>query len=261
MLLTLQDIQELISAGEASDKLDETIMKYFKPKDYINRQNGNTWREFVANLSGIDLISLFKGLVCIEKKLNWTGGSVAGAIWVYRVIESRGLDKDYKIADFGIRNCDNPWVPFGSSYYGIRTIEDYFSYQNAKLNESKEKAARYEKVLRRVEGRKEKRAAAIAELRKLSPENRGKVRHELNEKYFNATTIEKLELIITDSLYPPEYYPVEWITIPKEEIANLPTELIKNLYDKLSTKTKVNGSDLHKNLKNMMMVFEKSADR
>jgi hypothetical protein len=37
MQLTLQDIQELISAGKASDKLEETVLKYFKPRDYINR--------------------------------------------------------------------------------------------------------------------------------------------------------------------------------------------------------------------------------
>jgi hypothetical protein len=238
MLLTLQDIQELISVGKANDKLDETVLNYFKPRDYINRQHGNTWREFVANLSDTDLISAFKGLICIEKELKWISGSVAGAIWVYGVIQSRGLDREYLIADFGLRNCDNPWVPFGGSYYGRRTIEDYFSFRTAKANESKVKADRYEKVLRRVEGRKEKRAEAIAELRKLSFEIRGKVHTELKEKYFKATTIEKLELIASDNKFPPEYYPVEWITIPKEEIENLPTELIKKLYDKLSAKTK-----------------------
>jgi hypothetical protein len=238
MQLTLQDIQELILAGKASDKLDETVLKYFKPREYINRQHGNTWRKFVSNLSETDLISVFKGLVCIEKELKWIGGSVAGAIWVYGVIQSSGLDKDYKIADFGLRNCDNPWVPFGGSYYGKRTIDDYFSFLTAKANESKVKADRYEKVLRRVEGRKEKRAKEIAELRKLSPEIRGKVRNKLKEKYSKNTTIEKLELIASDSIFPPEYYPVEWITIPKEEIANLPKELIKKIYDKLSTKTK-----------------------
>lgn len=238
MQLTSQDIQELISAGKACDKLDETVMKYFKPRDYINRQHGNAWRELVVNLSDTDLISVFKALVCIERELKWIGGSVAGAIWVYGVIQNRGLDREYSIADFGLRNCDNPWVPFGGSYYGKRTIKDYFSFRTAKARESKVKADRYEKVLRRVEGRKEKRAEAIAELRKLSPEKRGEIRNELLEKYKNATVIEKLELIISDTKFPPEYYPLEWISIPKEEIEKLPLELIKKLYDKLSTKTK-----------------------
>jgi len=38
-------------------------LKYFKPRDYINRQHGNTRRELVANLSDEDLISVFKALV------------------------------------------------------------------------------------------------------------------------------------------------------------------------------------------------------
>jgi hypothetical protein len=238
MQLTTQDIQELIIIGNANNKLHETGLKYFKSKDYINRQHGNTWREFVANVSDEDLISVFKALVCIERELKWIGGSVAGAIWVYGVIQNRGLDREYKIADFGLRNCDNPWVPFGGSYYGRRTIEDYFSFRAAKATESKFKADRYENVLKRVEGRKEKRAEAIAELRKLSSEKRGVIQNELLKKYKNLTTIEKLEMIASDTKFPPEYYPKEWISIPKDEIENLPLQLIKNLYDKLSTKTK-----------------------
>lgn len=237
MQLTTLDINELISTGKVCDNLDDRLLEYFKPRDYINRQHGNTWRELVANLSDADLISVFKALVFIERELNWIGGSVAGAIWVYGVIQSRGLDREHKIADFGLRNCDNPWIPFGGSYYGSRTIEDYFSYRTAKTSETKVKADRYEKVLRRVEGRKEKRAEAIAELRKLSTEQRGEILNKLLEDYKDTNTIEKLKLIASDKIYPPEYYPKEWISLSNEEIEKLPLELINKLYDKLSTKT------------------------
>lgn len=238
MQLTTQDIEKLILLGRVDTQPDEEFLNYFKQRDYINRQHGNTWRELVANLSDIELIAVFKGLVNIEKGLKWIGGSVAGAIWVYDVIQNRGLDREYKIADFGLRNCDNPWVPFGGSYYGKRTIEDYFAYRTAKANDSREKADRYDKVLKRVEGRKEKRISAIAELRKLSNEKRGEIRNELLEKYKSATTVKKLELIAADKIFPPEYYPTEWISISTEQICELPTDLIKKLYDKLSTKTK-----------------------
>ena len=184
------------------------------------------------------MISVFKALVYIERELQWIGGEVAGAIWVYAVIQNRGLDREYKIADFGLRNCDNPWVPFGGSYYGNRTIEDYFSFRTAKSIESKFMADSYEKVLKRVESRKEKRTEAIAELRRLSSEKRGEIQKELLENYKNASTIEKLEKIASDTKFPPEYYLKEWISFPKDEIKNLPIELIKNLFDKLSTKTK-----------------------
>ncbi len=215
------------------------VIESFRPKDYINCQAYETWKQARKEFEDdIQLVWLFKGLVILERELKWIGGSVAGAIWVYRMIQEANLDKDFQIADFGLRNCDNPWVPFGNSYYGKRTITDYFAYRSEKSKVSAIKYDRYEKILKRVEGRKVKRVTAIAELRKLSKEQRGEIRKELLAKYGEATTQEKLEVIASDKIFPPEYYPTEWITISEDEIKNLPLELIKKLYDKLSTKTK-----------------------
>lgn len=215
------------------------VIESFRAKEFINCQAYETWKQCRKEFEDdIQLVWLFKGLVILERELKWNGGSVAGAIWVYRMIQEANLDKDFQIADFGLRNCDNPWVPFGNSYYGKRTITDYFAYRSEKSKESAIKHDRYELFLKRAEGRKEKRISAIAELRKLSKEQRGEIRAELLEKYKNATTIEKLETIASDKIFPPEYYPTDWIKLPVEEIEKLPTELIKKLYDKLSTKTK-----------------------
>jgi hypothetical protein len=238
MQLTQQDIEKLISIGKIEGQIEKSSLEYFISRDYINRQHGNTWREFITKLTDEDLIFVFKALVRLEKELEWIGGSVAGAIWVYGVIQKRGLDEDYKIADFGLRNCDNPWVPFGGSYFGIRTIDEYFTYKSALVKEKEKKAIQYEKTLNRVKGRKERRSSQIAELRKLSNEERGNIKKALLNKYQNATNLEKLKLIADDEIYPPEYYPNEWVKISIEEVEILPIELIKQLYDKLSTKTK-----------------------
>lgn len=176
MQITHDDIQNLILIGTTDTTADNNLYSYFKSRDFINRQHGDTWRSLVATISDEDLICLFKGLVKVERDLQWIGGSVAGAIWVYHVISQRHLDRDYSIADFGLRNCDNPWVPFGGSYYGRRTIKDYFAYHPEKAKINAVKADRYEKVVKRVKGRKLKRAAAIAELRKLSTEERGQAK-------------------------------------------------------------------------------------
>ena len=238
MELTKADILNLILIGRTDKTANNDLFLYFKQRDYINRQHGDTWRKLVADILDNDLVELFKGLVKLERELQWIGGSVAGAIWVYNIIQQRRLDNDYTIADFGLRNCDNPWVPFGDSYYGVRTIAEYFAYSDEKSRVSAIKSDRYDKVLTRVEGRKERRVAAIAELRQLSKEQRGQILSELSEKYSSATTKEKLELIAVDKKFPPEYYPVEWIDIKPEDIEKLPANLIKRLYDKLSTKTK-----------------------
>lgn len=215
------------------------VIESFRPKDYLNCQAYETWKQCRKEFEDdIQLVWLFKGLVILERELKWIGGSVAGAIWVYKMIQEANLDEDFQIADFGLRNCDNPWVPFGNSYYGKRTITDYFAYRSEKSKVSANKYERYAKVLKRVEGRKEKRISAIAELRKLSKEKRGTIRTELLERYKNATTVEKLEIIANDKIFPPEYFPTEWIKLSVEEIEKLSIDLIKKLYDKLSTKTK-----------------------
>ena len=74
-----------------------------------------------------------------------------------------------------------------------------------------------DQVLRRVEGRKERRAEAIAELRKLSKEQRGDILKELIGKYSTSSPVERMELIANDIKYPPEYYPVEWVNLTTEE--------------------------------------------
>ena len=238
MKLAVDDIQKLILVGRVLDKPTTELMSYFKLNENLNCQDRETWRKTVEDISDSDLILIFKGLVILESHLNWLGGSVAGAIWIYAIIQNRGLDKAYNLADFGLRNCENPWIPFGSSYYGKRTITDYFSYKSEKAFESSIKFNRYSKVLKRVEGRKKKRVDSIAELRKLNKEQRGDIRTELFAKYCNATINEKLEIIANDNIFPPEYYPVEWIKISDDEVQKLSLELIKKLYDKLSTKTK-----------------------
>jgi hypothetical protein len=199
MQLTTDDTQKIISIGRINLPAEKDLLLYFENRDFINHLHWETWRQHSTNLGDIDLINLFNGLVKIEKALKWTGGSIAGAIWVYRVIQERKLDREYEIADFGLKNCDNPWVPFGDSYYGKRTIKDYFSYQDEKINAIATKAVRYDKVLNRVEGRKEKRVAAIAELKILSEEQRGQILNELLEKYSAFTTRRKLEIIANDS--------------------------------------------------------------
>ena len=241
-MITHYDIHAIILIGY-TDEVGKPQFRHnielFRGREDINCQAYETWKlcrkEFEDD---IQLVWLFKGLVILERELKWIGGSVAGAIWVYRMIQEANLDKEFQIADFGFRNCDNPWVPFGNSYYGKRTITDYFAYRSETSKVSAIKYDRYTKVLKRVEGRKEKRISAIAELRKLNKEQRGTIRTELSEQYKNATNVEKLETIANDKIFPPEYYPTEWIKLSVEEIEKLPIDLIKKLYDKLSTKTK-----------------------
>ena len=80
------------------------LIESFRAKDYINCQAYETWKDSRKEFEDdIQLVWLFKGLVILERELKWIGGSVAGAIWVYRMIQEANLDKDFQIADFGLR--------------------------------------------------------------------------------------------------------------------------------------------------------------
>ncbi|AVR44754.1 hypothetical protein C7S20_05450 [Christiangramia fulva] len=175
----------------------------------------------------------------MERELRWIGGSAAGAIWLYRIIRQRRLDDDYSLADYGLRQSNNPYVSFGSSYHGERNIQGYFLHQKERARRRVLKLEEDKAFGERVQDRKKKRrSAAIAELRKLSFEEGGSVRAKYLEEYKSATNQQRLALIAVDEKYPPEYYPPEWIHLIGDQIQDLPVDLVKKLYDKLSTKTK-----------------------
>lgn len=192
----------------------------------------------VTDLSDDELISVYKAVIKLERELKWLGGSVAGAIWLYRIIRQRTLDDDYSLADYGLRHSDNPYVPFGSFYRGERNIQDYFLNQKERSRRRALKLKQDMEFHERVKDRRKRRSVSIAELRNLSFKDRGSIREKYLEEYRSATIQQRLEIMASDEKYPPEYYPPEWICLSEEQIRELPIDLVKKLYDKLSTKTK-----------------------
>ena len=238
MILSLDDIKQLAILGNSDGDPDRKLIELFRHRDYVNRQHGDTWRNMVGQLNNENLIAVYKALVILEREIGWVGGSVAGAIWVYQIISQRHLDNKYLLAEYGLQNCDNPWVPFGNAYYGRRTLTNYKAYVTEKANIRNLKAEQHKKLLNRENGRKEKRSSAIAELRKLTKEQRREIRAEMLDRYETSTILERLELMAAEDRYPPEYYPAEWIKLNPEEFRSIPISLVVRLYDKLSTKTK-----------------------
>ena len=237
MEITSKDIQDLVRFGMTAGLRHDQLMK-FENREHINGQHWSTWERLVIHLSDYELISVYKAIITLERELKWLGGSVAGAIWLYRIIKKRRLDGDYSLADYGLRHSDNPYVPFGSHYFGDRNIQGYFLHQKERARRRAIKLEEDKAFHERVQDRRKRRSAAIAEVRKLSFEERGSIRAKYLERYKSATVQERLELMASDEKYPPEYYPSEWINLTSEQIQKLSIALVKKLYDKLSTKTK-----------------------
>jgi len=200
-----------------------TKHQFIKTVSYLN----------LNDLTDNNLILVYKGIILAESTKNWYDGSVDVSIPVYFEIKRRGLDKDLMIADFALRHTSNPYIPFGNMYVGVRSKAGYL----LELELKKESIERNNKQVARVKGRKKRRSLALAELRKLSFDERGLLRKKLLEKYSAFSHEERLKIVADDEKYPPEYYPVEWFKINDAIVASLPFDLVRKLHDKLSTKT------------------------
>lgn len=239
--LTQTDILKLVTFAKQSllSQCEENdFSEYFAKRHHLNNIHIDEWRIICNTVDNDELIMLFKGLVLAECRFGLKGGSVASSISIYRIISERLLDISDEIANWALNNTCNDYVPFGTSNYGQKSIAGLRVFKAEKARVTALKADTYEKVLKRVKGRKVKRAAEIANLRKLNYDERCIILQELEDKHSYKSIEQKLTIIANDDFYPPEYYPVTWIDFPYEQIKDLPTELIKSLVDKLPTKSR-----------------------
>jgi len=239
--LTQTDILKLVTFAKQSllSQCEENdFSEYFAKRHHLNNIHIDEWRIICDSVDNDELILLFKGLILAECRFGLKGGSVASAISIYRIISDRSLDLTGEIANWALNNTNNNYVPFGTSNYGQRSIAELKFFKAEKARVTALKADTYEKVLKRVKGRKVKRAAEIANLRNLGYDERRMILQELEDMHSDKSIEQKLTIIATDDFYPPEYYPVTWIDFPCEQIKDLPTELVKRLVDKLSTKSR-----------------------
>ena len=147
---SLDSVIKLLRSVGAKGCLDEDDRFAFKRKDEINRKTSVFWKSIAEKLSKQDLENLFRGLVIVERELNWIGGSVAGAIWVFREYKQRFADSSIELANWALKNRGrNLYIPFG----GLTHAANYHEWIDLK----ELKAERYSEHLREQQlQRKEK---------------------------------------------------------------------------------------------------------
>jgi ssDNA-binding Zn-finger/Zn-ribbon topoisomerase 1 len=96
------------------------------------------------------------------------------------------------------------------------------------------------KIQNQVRNRKnrERRLEEIQNFRKLSYDDVKKNQTELRKLYQNSNAEDRLNLVVDDINFPPEYYPIEWFRLNKIELYKLDIILINKLLDKLHTRVK-----------------------
>ena len=78
---------------EVGDKIEKNVPQIDSKKlNKYNSINRISWQGWESSIEGLDdnlLIQLFKGLVYVERELNWIGGSVAAAVWIAMFLAER----------------------------------------------------------------------------------------------------------------------------------------------------------------------------
>ena len=130
-----KQLDQLISLGktkgiELSDNVD--LFHQFTKVGWINRQRPEYWSLICSKLTIEDHIALLKAITLAEKHLNWLGGYIASAIWIYRLLDERAdCETSGKIARWVVDNTSNKYVPFRSEH--MRAVFEDIPEEDYKL--------------------------------------------------------------------------------------------------------------------------------
>jgi hypothetical protein len=232
-------INELIKIGEDESIISNTIEK-MNPQGQIIGLSSREWYQISKLLSSTEIISLFKGVVIVEKDLQWTGGSVSAGIWIYRVIKNRKLDEDYSIANWALKITDNEYIPFGSSNYCKKNVVDYFL---------KKQEFSYKKEIDKLN--KEKNHIELGLNNRIKQLENKTIELQLKIELSDLTPNELAQHIIADQEHPVYYYfkEIEKL-IQSNDVSKDNLELI---YGKFKEKEKKNIKELKARLREKIL--------
>lgn len=249
MLYNDKIIEAIISVGKISSVNDEFIPILSNLSEY-NIENKIQikyldLRNKLLTFSNENLINIFRGLVIIGNYFNWGVDSGSEAIFIYRLIRERKLDRDLKIADWAFLNSQNPYIPFGSAgniRHSSRDAYDYvrnsgMQYSLDLTQEIIEKIDDYssyldQRTIKELKVTNDTLLSKISDLEadviklKIEKENL-KIRLLLSEK----TNIDKAHFIIRDTIRPVYFYSkeIEQIIEDKQVNKSILTQL-QNLF-------------------------------
>lgn len=207
-------LRDLILLGEAETPAaaDDLLLNCLGPFDATNRQHWNTWNAATSSLNEEDLRRLARGLVIVEERLRrWSGGSVTGAIWVYRSFERRFPQAAEALAAWMLEHSNNPWVPFGSNRGSARSLEDIRAC-NA-LKAQRRAAAEQEEAMRCdvAEARKAAKRR-LAELKSKIAKVESAARADLIHELESLSVRDRLLHIALDDVHDLLFYSPDLVT-------------------------------------------------
>ena len=207
-MMNQEIILQLISVGRDVRSATPDLSS-LRRCDHINRMAPEKWKTETPHLSNTDLINLIKGITYVERELKWTGGSVAGGIWLFSILLNRNapIEEIDETAAWVIKNTRNPYNPFGTIVtLGARNYSEYKKFTHERqiliqreLERDKdfEREAKEQRIL-------QKQSRLFSAQQRGSPE-----RENLIKKLNGMSVRDQLLLISKDENHAPNFYPTK----------------------------------------------------
>ena len=145
-MVTKNLIRDLLVIGESQENNLYGLRSAYPDlatADHLNRLALGEWWKVTQELNNDDLIRLVKGLTIAEREFNWSGGSVAAVIWVFKKLQERDPGSAEQVGDWVRQQTRNEYAPSGAarwphSYRTSEHLADYLTHRSRILeNESR----------------------------------------------------------------------------------------------------------------------------
>lgn len=253
--ISATDLAFILWFGDATEEgcdLPPAAMRELQLRGDVNRASPGAWERAVSQLGKHDLSRLLKALVILDgHHETWRAGSVAGAIWVYGVFQSRFPKNAPKMADWMLSNTKNRHIPFARDNFGAKTFKEYEVRRKLDEKRSQEGAAKQLADKRAAEARQKLRATAELE-RAAARKEKSRARKLELEKLERLPIADRLRFLAGDSSRPLQYYPVDWANaVTDGEIRRLSLDDRKRLIGRCSKRREGSWRILGERLRGM----------
>ena len=133
---------EHVGSLEKASEIEAAAGIKLKNKNFLNRINRDRWEQVTKGINDEAVVNIFRAMVVLERTEKWVGGSVASAIFLYRILVKRRYQNCAELADWALRNRGNEYVPFGFMTFATSLVE----FEAERLRNSEKKRRYAERV-------------------------------------------------------------------------------------------------------------------
>jgi hypothetical protein len=110
-------VRALVEAGRAACQglgCAVPFLMQIQHQGAVNRKHWESWDAITRAMRTEDVVDLVRGLALADSLPGWSGGSVAGVVWVWRELERRDVAELRDLAEWVVKHDPNGYAPFGT---------------------------------------------------------------------------------------------------------------------------------------------------